>query len=65
MGWSCQHDARGVCKLLNVPCTPGIKGCTLNKGGEVVFTTGSYEEDQKKAANRSGAIDFAELARSH
>ncbi len=47
MGWTCQHDEKGFCKLLKVPCLPGIKGCTINKGAEVVFTTGSYEEDKQ------------------
>lgn len=65
MGWTCQHDNQGFCKLLNVPCQPGIKGCTLNKGAEVVFTTGSYEGDKKQSEERSEAIDFAALARSN
>ncbi|MCI4406107.1 MAG: hypothetical protein JHC35_02325 [Sulfuricurvum sp.] len=65
MGWTCQHDNQGFCKLLNVPCKPGIKGCTLNKGAEVVFTTGSYEGDKKQSEERSEAIDFAALARSN
>ena len=65
MGWTCQHDSQGFCKLLNVPCQPGIKGCTLNKGAEVVFTTGSYEGDKKQSEERNEAIDFAALARSN
>ncbi|MGD9716166.1 MAG: hypothetical protein AB7U26_03725 [Sulfuricurvum sp.] len=65
MGWTCQHDAKGFCKLLNVPCLPGIKGCTLNKGAEVVFTTGSYEQDKQKAENHSEEIDFSQLAKSY
>jgi hypothetical protein len=48
MGWTCQHDMKGFCKFLKVSCQPGIKGCILNKGAEIVFTTGSYEEDKKK-----------------
>ena len=67
MGWTCQHDFQGHCKLLNVACEPGIKGCILNKGKhEYVFTTGSYEEDKKRAEEKQGeAIDFAALARSN
>lgn len=63
MGWTCQHDEKGFCKLLKVPCVPGIKGCTINKGAEVVFTTGSFEEDKKNAEGKE--IYFAELARSN
>ena len=65
MGWTCQHDTQGFCKLLSVACQPGIKGCTLNKGAEVIFTTGSYEGDKKQSEERSEAIDFAALARSN
>lgn len=49
MGWTCQHDFQGHCKLLNITCEPGTKGCILNKGKhEYIFTTGSYEEDKKR-----------------
>lgn len=65
MGWSCQYDSKGFCKLLNIFCQPGIKGCTLNKGAEVLFTTGSYENDKKKAEEKIEEIDYAALARSH
>lgn len=65
MGWTCQHDSKGYCKLLKVPCQPGLKGCTINKGAEVVFTTGSYEEDKKKIEGSEKEIDFAELAKSN
>lgn len=65
MGWTCQHDSQGFCKLLKVPCQPGIKGCTIQKGAEVVFTTGSYEEDKKRAEEFGAEIDFAALARSN
>jgi hypothetical protein len=67
MGWTCQHDFKGYCKLLNVSCSPGIKGCILNKGKhEYIFTTGSYEEDKKRQEeNKEDVIDFAALARSN
>ncbi|MGD9969392.1 MAG: hypothetical protein AB7S65_02975 [Sulfuricurvum sp.] len=65
MGWTCQHECKGFCKLLKLPCTPGIKGCILNKGAQTVFSTGNYEEDKKRAEEGADPIDFAELARSH
>ena len=66
MGWSCQHDFKGHCKLLNLTCTPGIKGCIINKGkSEYVFTSGSYDEDKKRQEAKSQEIDFAALARSN
>jgi hypothetical protein len=65
MGWTCQHDSKGFCKLLKVPCLPGTKGCILNKGAEVIFTTGSYEEDKKKLECLEEEIDFTELARNN
>ncbi len=64
MGWTCQHDLKGHCKLLNVPCVPGIKGCILGKS-EYTFSTGSFEEDKKKAEKENKQIDFAALARSN
>jgi hypothetical protein len=65
MGWTCQHDVKGYCKLLNVDCKPGIKGCILGKS-EYVFTTGSFEEDKKRAEQKDEQqIDFAALARSN
>ena len=64
MGWTCQHDLKGHCKLLNVPCVPGIKGCILGKS-EYTFSTGNFEEDKKKVEERTKQIDFAALARSN
>ena len=66
MGWSCQHDVDGYCKLLKKTCVPGIKGCILKKS-EYIFTTGSYEEDKKiaDANKKEEIIDFAALARSN
>ncbi len=63
MGWTCQHDNAGYCKLLKVDCIPGRKGCILKKS-EYIFTTGSFEEDKKRAEqNKKEEIDFAALAR--
>ena len=65
MGWSCQHDVDGYCKLLKKPCVPGIKGCILKKS-EYIFTTGSFEEDKRKAdEKKEEVIDFVALARSN
>ncbi len=64
MGWTCQHDYKGHCKLLNVTCEPGIKGCILKKS-EYTFTTGDYEKDKKKEDDKPDEIDFAALARSN
>ncbi|SFV75163.1 hypothetical protein MNB_SM-3-1252 [hydrothermal vent metagenome] len=64
MGWTCQHNFDGYCKLLKKECLPGIKGCVLQKS-EYIFTTGSYEEDKKQAKEKNEQIDFAQLARSH
>ena len=65
MGWTCQHDYKGMCKLVKKPCVPGMKGCTL-KSSEYIFTTGSYEDDKKAADDKQEQeIDFAALARSN
>lgn len=64
MGWTCQHDYKGYCKLLNVACEPGIKGCILKKS-EYTFTTGDYEKDKKNEDKKSEEIDFAALAKSN
>jgi hypothetical protein len=68
MGWTCQHDYRGQCKLVKKSCVPGMKGCTLKKS-EYVFSSGSYENDKKaqeeKQNNSSQQIDFAALAKSN
>ena len=30
-GWSCPHEAEGLCgKVNNLPCNPGMKGCELS-----------------------------------
>lgn len=71
MGWSCQHDYKGYCKLLSKECLPGMKGCTL-KGSGYTFSTGNYEDDKKaadKANDKDGSakeeIDFVALAKSN
>lgn len=64
-GWTCQHDDKGFCRLLKVVCQPGIKGCTINKGAEVLFSSGNYEKDKEMAEEKTETIDFAALARSH
>lgn len=64
MGWTCQHDFEGYCKLIKKPCIPGMKGCILNKS-EYTFSTGNFEEDKKIAEEKTQQIDFAALARSN
>lgn len=64
MGWSCQHDYKGYCKLLKKECLPGMKGCTLKSSG-YTFSTGNYEEDRKAVDKKTQEIDFAALAKSN
>jgi len=64
MGWTCQHDFQGYCKLVKKPCVPGMKGCTL-RGDGFTFSTGSYENDKKEKDAKEQEIDFAALARSN
>jgi len=64
MGWTCQHDLKGYCKLLKVSCEPGIKGCILGKS-EYIFSTGNYEEDKRRSDTKTEEIDFAALAKSN
>jgi len=64
MGWTCQHDFDGYCKLIKKPCVPGMKGCVL-KSSEYIFTTGNYEEDKKAQEQKTEQIDFAALAREN
>ena len=64
MGWTCQHDLQGYCKLIKKDCVPGMKGCILKKS-EYIFTTGSYEDDKKAKDEKAQEIDFAALARSN
>ncbi len=64
MGWTCQHDFDGYCKLIKKPCLPGMKGCVL-KSSEYIFTTGNYEDDKKAQEQKTEQIDFAALAREN
>ena len=66
MGWTCQHDYKGYCKLIKKECVPGMKGCIL-KSSDYTFSTGSFEEDKKLQDSKSKEeeIDFAALARSN
>ena len=67
MGWTCQHDHQGYCKLLKTACVPGIKGCIINKNSDgIVFSSGNYEDDKKVDEDKqSQEVDFAALARSN
>lgn len=64
MGWTCQYDYKGYCKLLKKECSPGIKGCIL-QSSEYIFSTGNYEDDKKAEQEKREEIDFAALARSN
>lgn len=64
MGWTCQHDYQGYCKLVKKQCSPGMKGCTLK--GEFIFSSSTHAEDNKKQSeDEEKKIDFAALARSN
>ena len=64
MGWTCQHDYKGECKLVKKPCVAGMKGCTL-KSSEYIFTSGNFEEDKKRQDEKEAEqIDFAAIAKS-
>jgi len=65
MGWTCQHDHQGYCKLIKKACIPGMKGCILKKSEGIIFTTGDFEEDKKAQDKNKEEIDFAALARSN
>jgi hypothetical protein len=64
MGWTCQHDLQGQCKLVKKPCIPGMKGCTLQSSG-YTFSSGNFETDKKIADEKQTQIDFAELVKSN
>ena len=65
MGWTCQHDHQGYCKLLSKPCVPGINGCILKKSDGIVFSSGNLESDKKQENKEDTEIDFAKLAREN
>jgi len=66
MGWTCQHDFKGYCKLVKKACVPGMKGCILKQSG-ITFSTGNFEDDKKakEEDTKPDKIDFAKLARSN
>jgi hypothetical protein len=63
MGWTCQHDFKGYCKLIKKTCKPGMKGCILKQSG-ITFSTGNFEND-KKQKEQQVDIDFITLAKSN
>ncbi len=65
MGWTCQHDHDGYCKLVQKPCVPGMKGCTLKRNAEGIVFSGDLRDTSEKEVQKNDAIDFAALARSH
>ena len=55
-GWSCPHEAEGLCgKVNNLPCNPGMKGCEL--AGRFRFVDESKNERywEKKAREQAAA----------
>jgi hypothetical protein len=64
MGWTCQHDYKGYCKLIKKECVPGMKGCIL-QSSEYIFSTGNFEDDKKAQDEKKEEIDFSELAKSN
>lgn len=65
MGWTCQHDHNGYCKLIKKPCVPGMNGCILKSCDGIIFSSGSFEDDKKAVDEKEEPIDFAALARSN
>jgi hypothetical protein len=64
MGWTCQHDYKGYCKLVKKECVPGMKGCIL-QSSEYIFSTGNFEDDKKAQDEKKEEINFSELAKSN
>ncbi len=62
MGWTCQHDHQGYCKLIKKECVPGMKGCILKSDFVFSGVPETKKDDDKK---ESEEIDYAALARSH
>jgi len=65
MGWTCQHDHKGYCKLIKKPCVPGMQGCILKKSDGIIFSTENFEDDKKVQDDKNEVINFAALARSN
>ena len=65
MGWTCQHDYKGYCKLIKKECVPGMKGCIINISDGIIFSSGNFEEDKKAADKKQEEIDFSELVKSN
>lgn len=65
MGWTCQHDLKGYCKLLKKDCVPGIKGCILTKSDGIIFSSGNFDADKYDDDKPKEEIDFAKLAREN
>jgi hypothetical protein len=67
-GWTCSHQVGDECELLNKPCDPGDKGCTLY--GKAVFSNPENpsnaavkrrEETERKRRVRDAEIDGAKF----
>ncbi|WP_353661350.1 hypothetical protein [Hydrogenimonas sp. SS33] len=63
-GWTCSHQVGSLCDLLNRPCEPGIKGCTLY--GKALFAdpaTPSNEAVARREAMRKQKEQEEEMRR--
>jgi len=65
MGWTCQHDYKGYCKLIKKECVPGMKRCIINISDGIIFSSSNLEKDKKAADEKQEEIDFSELVKSN
>jgi len=65
MGWTCQHDHDGYCKLVQKACIPGMKGCILKRNDEGIIFSGDLHDTTETQRHEDETVDFAALARSH
>lgn len=55
-GWSCPHEADGLCNKVNdLPCAPGMKGCELY--GRYAFFDDSKNARLKQKQARPRSVD--------
>ncbi len=62
MSFTCKHFLNEHCLLLDKPCEPGMKGCTLY--GKFVFSnpeTPSNKAIEKKKKKKNNQQDFKSL----
>ena len=55
--WGCPHETNDLCsKVNNLPCDPGMKGCTLS-GRYVFFNEEKNGRLRQKLARRETAVN--------